>query len=270
MRKQKKLGLSLRGGGAGTESYLGVLKALDENGIKVDYIVGSSAGALIAAAYAASIPLDRIINHCRGFTAKKYIGIHSLKNLSINSVEKSLKYGEELFGDMNIEDTQIKLWIQATNLDTLKTDYLEYGDLLTAIAASSALPIWSKPIEFEGQKYVDGDFSSGYGAGFLREKGAEVVIGLGVKLVPSLNHRKLTSRLIEPVSIAIHKVRELDAKVNPVDIIIDDLAAGIKTLDFCGGVETIDEAYEKTMQRMPEIKAKLFGQSLWDRIKSLF
>ena len=257
--KQKKLALSMRGGAARCTGYIGVLKALEENNIKVDMIVGSSGGALIGGSYAAGISLERITEHVKNLKVRKKINVESIQDMSILSDELMIKYTEELLGNLDISETKIKFWAQVTNLETKKCEYIDKGPMKLFLPASSAFPFLAPPIKIGENCYIDGDISGGYGVDFLKSRGAEVVIGIetGTYDFHSEHHLNPVSRVLEPLTISLARIAELDYKLSPPDLLISDLGGNIRPLDFSASVELIGLGYRRALAMMEEIKVKL-------------
>lgn len=259
-KKQKKLGLSFRGGGARCGVYLGILKALEEEGIKIDYIIGSSWGAAVGGIYAAGVPIDKIHKAFKEFGPDDFINIlYSIKTLSLVSRDKSFAYMHNLIGDTKIEDCKIKTYIQVTNLETKECEVIEKGPLIEAIFASSALPILFNPVEVGGRIYMDGDFSAGFGAEFLRSRGAKAVIGISTMYDKGFaSHFELSSRILEPFDVLINKIRSLDQKIDPVDLLLNSFKTDLKIIDFKNGADLMELGYIETKRRMGEIKRVVY------------
>lgn len=254
-QKQKKLGLSLRGGGARCAVYLGVIKALEENNITIDYIIGASGGVLVGGAYAAGKTIEEITHHFMNSTIRKYIGIDSIRDLSLASDDKALKYAKALIGDMSIEDTKIPFYVQVTSVKTRECVILDKGSLAEAAIASSAIPGVLKPVTFMGEQYYDGDLSSGYGSKFLREKGADVVIGLTNALWENGNEESpLAQRTLAIWRILNHNLLKFDQELNPVDLLIKINMDHIGLFDFNKAEDLVKEGYKITKKLLPKIK----------------
>lgn len=256
---QKRLGLSLRGGGARTGLYIGVLDALAEEKIEIDYIVGSSWGAVVGGMYAAGVPLDELYNHFRQFGADDYFNPwQSAKTLTVASIERSINFIRDIVGDYQIEASKIKLWIQVTNLRTQSCEFIGQGDLATTLVASSALPFLVKPVPLGDDFYVDGDFSAGFGAQFLRQQGAEVVLGCTTGKAIKADYSSFISRFTQPLYILMKNYRNLDLKLNPVDLLLGDFASDVGILDFKRGAELRTEGYVLMKKHLPELKRLLY------------
>ena len=138
-----KIGLALSGGAAKGLAHIGVIKALEEAGIKIDYIAGSSMGALVGAAYASGVPIDTLekiaINTDWKTSMKLFIpGLSTSGLINGKKVEKFLY---KLYDDKRIEDLPIPFAATASDIDTGKLCVINKGSLLNAVRASISIPI---------------------------------------------------------------------------------------------------------------------------------
>jgi len=138
MNEPKKIGFSFSGGGARAGAHVGILKVLEENNIRADYVTGTSGGAIVAALYAAGVPIDRMQALAdEGSLFKIYkpgIPIRGLTNL--NYLEKLL---HKYIGKNTFEELNIPLSVVAANLVTGKAEIFDKGNLYPAIMASCEL-----------------------------------------------------------------------------------------------------------------------------------
>jgi NTE family protein len=150
-----KIGLVLSGGGARGISHVGVLKALDEFGIRVSHISGTSAGSIVGSLYAYGYSPDKIMEiilSAKLFRAMRpawtWTGLLSLDGLS-NALLASMP--ENDFAALKIPMT-----IAATEIRRGKADYLRSGPLVPAILASCCVPMVFNPVNLNEKLYVDG------------------------------------------------------------------------------------------------------------------
>ncbi|WP_419869353.1 patatin-like phospholipase family protein [Chryseobacterium sp. CT-SW4] len=206
--KNPKIGLSLAGGGAKGFSHVGVLKVLDSLGVKVDYISGTSMGAIVGGLYAAGYTgkdIEKIVMDTDFYSlimdpksrqestffnksVDKYILSIPLKNgkvtlpSSISSGQKNVYLLKELFKNVsNIEDFSkmpIPFMCVATNLESGNMQIFENGDLVQSIMASSAFPSLMDPVKIGDSIYIDGAMTVNYPSKPLKDKGIDIVIGV--------------------------------------------------------------------------------------------
>ncbi|MDO8743451.1 MAG: patatin-like phospholipase family protein [Candidatus Azambacteria bacterium] len=179
----KKIGLALGGGGAKGLAHIGIIKALEAAGIKIDYIAGTSMGALVGGWYATTgdiraledflihikrndiFPIKKIIKHKDGAL---------FKGESIaDKLRKELK-------NIKIEDCKIPFTALATNTKNGDEVRLKSGDLVDAIRASAALPIVFAPVAIDGQLLMDGGLVNPVPADVVKDMGADYIIAVDV------------------------------------------------------------------------------------------
>ncbi|HEX5172210.1 MAG TPA: patatin-like phospholipase family protein [Cyclobacteriaceae bacterium] len=149
-----KIGLVLSGGGARGLMHLGVIKALEEMGVKFSHISGTSAGSIIGALYAYGYPVDEVFKQIStGYfravrPAWALSGLLSLQGLRL----ELLRYMPE----NSFDALKISLTAAATDLVNGQVKYFDEGELIPAVLASSCVPAVFNPVTVNGVMYVDG------------------------------------------------------------------------------------------------------------------
>jgi len=149
-----KTGFVLSGGGARGFAHLGVLQALDEMKIRIDYLSGVSAGAIAAVFYASGYSPLQILDI---FLEKNYLKYFKISVPNKGFVKNIALYKlliEKL--PSNIEDLQIPTTITVSNLNTGKAEYHTSGPLARMVLASTSIPIIFQPVLMKNVSYVDG------------------------------------------------------------------------------------------------------------------
>lgn len=248
--KNPKIGLSLAGGGAKGFAHVGVLKVLDSLGIKVDYISGTSMGAIIGGLYASGYtgkdiekivmdtdfyslirdPKSRTESTFFNKSVDKYLLSIPLKNgkinlpSSISSGQKNVYLLKELFKNVStIEDFSklpIPFMCVATNLESGNMKIFEKGDLVQSIMASSAFPSLMDPVKIGDSIYIDGAMTVNYPSKPLKDKGIDIVIG--VDLNQDLSKREdlnnIISILNQVIDFGIQKDTRRQYKFTDINI----------------------------------------------------
>jgi predicted acylesterase/phospholipase RssA/CRP-like cAMP-binding protein len=148
------VGVVLGGGGARGFAHLGVLRALEENGIPVDLIGGNSMGALIGAQYACGVPLDEIRRRTQAFAAGgERLTLPVISIVSGKRVERDLK---KMFGETTIDDLWRPFFAAACNLSKGGTSVQDSGPLWRAVLASNSPAGLFPPVLDRGDLLVDG------------------------------------------------------------------------------------------------------------------
>ena len=209
---QPKIGLVLSGGGAKGFAHIGALKVIEEAGIKIDYISGTSMGAIVGGLYASgwcAHQIDSII-HEEDFSVimvdevprsvkpifnkeygEKYALSISVKDFKIK-LPSAVSNGQNAFNFFNrltrhvshiddFEQLPIPFVAFGTNAENGKEVVFENGNLARAIRASGAFPGLITPYEIDGKLITDGGIVNNFPAKILRDKGMDIVIGVNVE-----------------------------------------------------------------------------------------
>jgi NTE family protein len=176
-----KIGLALSGGAARGMAHVGVLRALLEHGIRIDCIAGTSAGSIVAGAFAAGMPIDEIAEFGRKLRWRD-IGRVTMSRLGIQSNERLEQYLRARLPVTKFEDLAIPFAAVATDLKTGGAVVLkDQGDVPFAIRASCTIPGWYVPVlDQEGRQLVDGGLVAVVPSAVARSLGADLVIAVDV------------------------------------------------------------------------------------------
>ncbi|MFT6845215.1 MAG: NTE family protein [Flavobacteriales bacterium] len=153
--KQHDLGIVLGGGGARGFAHLGVLKALEEQGVVPDICAGVSAGAVVGAFWAANQSIEDAYEFLKSRKIISYKKVKWPKHglLNLNSLGRDI---EKKIPFKNIEDLPRPFFIGVSNFTQGHPDYITQGDLATYVLASSSIPVVFPPITIDNELYVDG------------------------------------------------------------------------------------------------------------------
>ncbi len=210
--KDLKVGLVLSGGGAKGLAHIGAIKVLEEAGIRIDYIGGTSAGAMVGALYAAGYnaqELDSILRsydynelvqnpnsrEYRSFYQKenteRYALTLPIKNRTIG-LPVALSRGQNMLNELakltkhvhDINDFKklpIPFYCVATNIENGEQVVIEKGFLPQAIRASGAFPSVFEPVKIEGDYLVDGGITNNFPVDIMLTKDVDVIIGIDIQ-----------------------------------------------------------------------------------------
>ena len=221
-----KVALVLSGGGAKGYAHLGVLRVLEKENIKIDYIAGTSIGALVGTLYSIGYSIDEIekvldnlnienflesgsdltgLDLDKKETLKKYSFYVNFDNELNYSLPKGLRETEELYlvvknllknyeNTKNFNNFPIPLRVVATNLNTGETKSFSEGDIAKVLTASMAIPTIFEPVEVNGTLYVDGLVSRNLPVEEAYDMGADLVIAsdVGTPVVKKDNYNILS------------------------------------------------------------------------------
>ena len=225
-RNDLKVALVLSGGGAKGYAHLGVLRVLEKENIKIDYIAGTSIGALVGTLYSIGYSVDEIekvldnlniesflesgsdltgLDLDKKETLKKYSFYINFDNELNYSLPKGLRETEELYlvvknllkkyeNIKNFDSFPIPLRVVATNLNTGETKSFSEGDIAKILTASMAIPTIFEPVEVNGALYVDGLVSRNLPVEEAYDMGADLVIAsdVGTPVVKKDNYNILS------------------------------------------------------------------------------
>jgi NTE family protein len=172
-----KVGLILGGGAARGYAHLGVLKKLENENIPIDFIIGTSIGALIGAIYASGNDMEKLFKDAKEINLLKFIRLIDLK-----VPQKGLTKGEKIerylsnYIKNDFSDLDIPLYIVAADIKTGKEIIFSEGNVIKAVRASISIPIIFEPVEFHGTKLVDGSIINFDARDLAFRLGADVVI----------------------------------------------------------------------------------------------
>lgn len=172
------IGLALGGGAARGWAHFGVIRALEEAGIKPDLVCGTSIGALVGAAYAAG-DLEPLEEWVRGLSVRDVIGLMDVRLSSgILKGERLMNFFRTRFTEKPIEDLPMPFGAVATSLQTGAEVWLRKGSAMDAVRASIALPGLFSPVVHDGKVVVDGGLVNPVPVSLARAMGAELVIAV--------------------------------------------------------------------------------------------
>jgi len=178
MRRKLRLGLALGSGSARGWAHIGVIRALEERGIKPDIVCGTSIGALVGGAYAAG-ELDRLEKWVTGIAWTTVLRLMDLtwRGGLIRGTRLFTLFGTML-ADREIDELPIPYGAIATELQSGRELWLRHGKLLEAVRASCAMPGLLTPVVRDGAVLVDGGLVNPVPVSMCRALGADLVVAV--------------------------------------------------------------------------------------------
>ena len=266
--KQKKtLGLALGSGGWRGQAHIGVIKTLLEAGIKIDYIAGASAGALVGGSYCAVQNINLLEEIFREkISTKQLIRAFSDPSLKGGLIKgkKVTKMFENLFGKKQIEDLPIPFCAMASDLLTGAVVEINEGSLSNAIRASISVPFVFEPVKYKGYRLIDGATAVPIPVKTVKQMGADVVIAVSlyknvfpVKTTAKINSLKaiLKTSQVMLCHLAKYSSHEADLVLEP-----DIPESGVYSDPFSGFAKdegTIEAGEEVAQANLAKIKQLL-------------
>jgi NTE family protein len=178
MRRKLRLGLALGSGSARGWAHIGVIRALEERGIKPDIVCGTSIGALVGGAYAAG-ELDRLEKWVTGIAWTTVLRLMDLtwRGGLIRGTRLFTLFGTML-ANREIDELPIPFGAIATELQSGRELWLRHGKLLEAVRASCAMPGLLTPVVRDGAVLVDGGLVNPVPVSMCRALGADLVVAV--------------------------------------------------------------------------------------------
>ncbi|MFH2020688.1 MAG: patatin-like phospholipase family protein [archaeon] len=257
-----KIGLALGSGGARGLAHIGVIKVLKKEGIKIDYISGTSIGSLVGAYYALNQDVSGLEEIALSFTKRSLINFMDFNNPKISLIkgEKIKSFLFQLFGDKTFADTKIKLKIGATSLQDGSEVIISSGKLRDAVAASGSLPFFFPPQKYRGAHLIDG--------GIVDATPIKIVKDMGAKAIIAVNLFGKTKRKIEDFTLIrqLEKVYEIllsssvKYQIRPRDRIVmlePNTGNSFQLFAFDDAKRLIAIGQNETRKKMKKIKAML-------------
>lgn len=254
-----KIGLALGGGAARGFAHIGVIKALESQGIYADIVVGTSAGSVVGSMYAAGnngFALQKMAMEMDEATISDWSLPLFSKSSGVLKGEALQHYVNKLVANTTIEAMRKPFGAVATDLSTGQAVLFRRGNTGAAVRASAAVPGVFQPVKIGDKQYVDGGLVSPVPAKFAREMGADVVIAVNISQQPEpQNGNSTLDVLLQTItimgqSINQHELRQADIVIRP------DLPT-MKGSDFAGRNLAILAGEKAAMALMPEIKNKI-------------
>ncbi len=177
-----RIGLALGGGAAKGIAHIGVLKAFEEEQIRIHCISGTSVGALVASYHAFGRPAESILSICSTLNLSKIINF-TLERGGLFSTNAIREMIHRDLGDRRIEDALIPLAICATDIETGEQLIFREGNLADAVCASMAVPGLFVPVEIGDRTLVDGGLVENVPISPLAKMGAGITVAIDLSHV---------------------------------------------------------------------------------------
>jgi NTE family protein len=274
----RKIGLALSGGGARGLAHIGVLKVLEQEGVPIDCLAGTSMGGVIAAGYAAGLsPAFMEQEALRMASPRRLLALAdpSLPRRGLFEGQKVHEYFTRHLGDRTFDDLRVPLTLVAVDLNAGREVFLSQGQIADAVRATVALPGIFAPVERDGQLLVDGGLLDNLPADAARRIGADVVIAVDVTsggqvvshLAQALHrYRYVPNGLVDTVEVLWLSLGVMMAEISrrrladahPEVIIRPAISSDVTVLTgFPRAAEIIAIGEEAAQEALPRIRALL-------------
>ncbi len=260
------IGLALSGGAARGIAHVGVLLALAEHKIPIDYVAGTSAGALVGGAFASGMPLSEIEG--LGLNLRwRDIGRVTMSRLGVQTNERLEQYLRARMPVTRFEELPIPFAAVATELHSGAAVVMkDHGDVPFAIRASCAIPGWYVPVtDGDGRQLVDGGLVAIVPSSVVRSLGADIVIAVDVNAEGALflgPSRSVISILLQSM-LVVQRTASL-YQLEAADLVIGPRLGHIRWDELARADELIAAGYEAGVASIPGIGALLEAASKAD------
>lgn len=288
--QKPKVGLVLSGGGAKGFAHIGALKVIEEAGVQIDYIAGTSMGAIIGALYASgysakaidsiftTVSFDDLIADELPRSAKTFYEKEDSERYAITlpfdkfkvSLPSAISKGQNVYNLLahllhhvsHIQDFNqlpIPFFCIATDVETGKGIRYDEGYLPLVVAASGAFPSLFDPVEIGDKILIDGGVIDNYPVEKLRKMGAELVIGVDVQDALAKREELQTATSVLLQINNFRTVRAMEEKAKLTNVYIKPDIKGFSVIDFEEGRTIIDngeKAARKQFAALQEIAQK--------------
>ena len=252
-----RIGLVLGGGAARGFAHVGVIRALEQEKIPIDLVVGTSVGSLIGALYAHeknSFELEWTAFSLEKDDLLDYV----LLSASMGPVkgERLEAFVNKKVPVANIESLKIPFSAVATDLNRGTRVVLDRGPLARAIRASCAIPGVFQPVEHQGRLLVDGGVVDNLPVAVAREKGADIVIAVDISQnVTNFNITNLVDVTLQSVNIMFSE--NVSQGRRSADILISPAVGTVAMMDFTQKKRLMQAGIEAGQQAAPAIRAAI-------------
>ena len=253
---RKKVGLALGAGSAKGFAHIGVLQALDEAGITVDMISGSSMGAIIGGIYSVGTDLDLLEKFIKSIKLYEYLDVKMPLTGGLLKGERLEELIRVFTHDKTFAETKIPFCCVVVDAEAGKLDVLEKGPLHESIRASMSMPGFFEPVQLDGKTYIDGGVLERVPCKTLRDHGMDVVIGEDVgyhgdrKDVSDFGAYSMLNHTISLMQWELTKYRREEADIMLVPEVL--FVNGRFQTDQAGA--TIEEGRRALKEALPAIR----------------
>jgi NTE family protein len=248
--------LALSGGTAKSVAHVGVIKALEEHGIGIDYLAGTSGGSIVAALRAGGKPADELVETAKDMKWGNIAGL-TLPKMGFLSGNKIRDFIISEIGDIDFENLTIPTAIVAADLTTGKKAVFSSGRVAVACQASSSIPQIYCPVKIGGRYMVDGGLVEYLPVQTLADFGGAFKIAVNLGMTRGI--RSEPRHMLEVIMQVTGFVAQQNAIVSErmADFVIRPDVERFSPFALNKAPEIIDEGYRATIAALPALEAAM-------------
>jgi len=241
-------------------AHIGVLTALEEADLKIEYIAGTSGGAIVGACYAAGVPLERIAERASTIRWRRIAGLQRPR-LGVFSSENIATFVSSQIGDVTFADLRIPFRAVAADLLTGEELHIGEGDVGQAVRASCTIPGVFDPVPVDNRLLVDGGLVNRIPVDVVARMGADIVIGSDVSY--ESRRGRVPRNMVEMTLAALSFIGEDKARRNRdiADFMIYPKMEGIGVMNVAKWREAIEAGKNAAVKVIPGIKEEIKRRS---------
>jgi len=261
----RKIGLALGGGAARGLAHIGVLEVLEKEGIPVDMIAGTSAGAAIGALHAQGKPASQIKDLALSTGWKQLFSLVDLTLPRSGFIEgtKIKNLLKSIIGDINFSDLRIPMACVATDITSGEEVIISDGSVLEGVRASISIPVIFTAVKWQDRYLVDGGLVNPVPVSTVRAMGADFIIAvnvippMGVRIQPTQGSKApgIFQSMLHSLYIATYSL--VRSSLEGADIVIEPKLTRIGYGDFHRIKDCISQGALATQDSIPQIKKQL-------------
>lgn len=278
MKHRKKIALVIGWGSVKCAASLGLLRVLIREGIPIDMVVTSGGGAIYGGLFALGHNVEEIIAmNARLWTHEvtqktnsrailqilfpRLFHVHDYFNLRDDTLVNSRL--REAFGEATFADTQIPLFISATEYKTGQQVILSQGSLYEAVRATIALPLIFPPLKKDDHMLADGYLSDPLPIGIALQEGADIIIAMGFASIPAIERKGFSDYLLHVAGLLSNNLLQASyafynlAHHSEVFMILPDFKETIHIFDTHKVPQIIKAGEEEGEKLLPRLKKAL-------------
>jgi predicted acylesterase/phospholipase RssA/CRP-like cAMP-binding protein len=275
---QRLVGLALSSGGARGIAHVGVLHVLEEEGIPIDLVAGTSAGSLFGALYSAGLSLDEITDFALGLKDKVNLrgwlwDFNLPPRSGLIRGQRTLDYIDKTLGYKTFSDLKVPLYIVAADILSGEEVIFDSGSVAEAVRASLSVIGVLSPAFVQGRYLIDGGAVNPVPTDILAQKDADIIIASSVisSLEEQAHYRQAkkgesSPNFLEVVMnmMGIMEREIIKTKMMPVDVVINPRVGIYSFIEFDKAKDLIrlgEEAAQEEIGRMKELVSPRRGRS---------